>query len=178
MEKRSLRRYLNGKLAMRQSDRRHEQYSPVLDGDPIELVAAICVSRGSGSVALNNKKGVADVFNMSIRELDVASECGISASLAYLGMCVHVLRRARMAIDFDPIVYPWRHTLLPIISPLLRIAGREMHGKKGRNDAKFADKLFSHIGEASDGAEGEFLTYAKKVDAALTEHMQETRQIH
>ena len=167
-DKQDLRKYCKTKLRMNKTEgAKHEHFVPCLDGEEIELFHTIRLSRGRGASGRNNQKCIADALHMSLPELDSGVRCHIGPAAAYLGLCVQILSKVQLAIEIDPVVHRWDHTSLSIVPPLLRIAEREKHRKRGRNDGAFLEKLASDLAGLMSVAKGRFSEIANSTLDAI-----------
>lgn len=171
MDKSALRKYVSTKLGMTKRDgSRHEHYHVADEGRNIELLNLLSISRGSGEVARNNQKGVADALFMSLTELDEATRCRYGPAVAYLGIGVQVLRKMRFRIELDPIVYGWNDSVVGCIPALIKVAERQKLRKRGEKDSIFLVKLDDEVRRQLADAEGTFRDMARALAAAIREH--------
>jgi len=116
----------------------------------------ISLSRGSGELAHNNEKGIADALFMSVGEFRSAASCHLSPSVAYLGMALKTLSKVRLAIELDPIVTRWDHTALSMVEPLIEIANQFRDVQPGKNDVQFLTKIEAAASHLAAGSQGRF----------------------
>jgi hypothetical protein len=171
MDMREQHQYCLNKLSTQLHQKtKRDVFVPVCEGEPINLMHAISLSRVKSS-ATANQRIIAEALFMSVTELNDAKNCAIGPTAAYLGMCVRVLWRAKFFITADPIVFPGTHPLLALITPLLKIAERERSNKRGRGDTKFLMKLSQQVKNLREGAEGELLKKLDQIVAVISRSM-------
>lgn len=151
---------------------RHENYVPEFKGKKVSLIHTISVSRGRGALPRNNMISVAEAMSMSQRDLEEGERCAIGPAVAYVGMAIKVLRIAKMANEFEPVVWQWDHTSLSQIDSFLALANENRNFKRGKKDRVFLGKLESKVLAVIKTSEGRLRRKAEKVREAIRFHME------
>ena len=168
MKKRILTSFCKSKLEMKaKNGSRHEIYTPTNKNSSINLINVITISRSPGDIDKRNLKGVALALGLTVSELSHATQCNYGCSALYVCMALNIAKKVTEYIKIDPIAYPWTHTSLGIITPLLEIAERNQGKRPGKDDPKLLRQKHQDLVLLMEIAKGDLRKYLERIETTI-----------
>lgn len=166
MKRAQLERYLNGKMAFTaKENKRHTDYTPVLDGKIVSLPKLVRLTRSSREVPRNNIDGVARVLNFNHSELSKGVKCTISAATGYFSLCVAMLFFIQdKAAHYPELLDDFLHPMEASVDLLLEHAtALWLANKSSRDDYVKLHKVLDRLKLMQQNNHGEYTKVAERI---------------
>lgn len=166
MKRAQLERFLNGKMAFSvKENKRHTDYTPVLDGKIVSLPKLVRLTRSSREVPRNNIDGVARVLNFNHSELAKGVKCTISAATGYFSLCVAMMFFIQnYATRYPDLLDDFLHPMEASVDLLLDHAtALWLANKSSRDDYAKLHKILDQLKLMQQNNHGECIKVAERI---------------